>query len=89
MRSSPSSSRSLAHARSTAADWEAVALGGGVAANRLLRERAAALCADRGVHLKLVPPELCTDNAAMIGSAARYAEPIPYPYYLDLDAAAR
>jgi len=69
--------------------WNAVALGGGVAANALLRERAAALCAERDVRLKLVPPELCTDNAAMIGSAARYAEPIAYPHYLDLDAAAR
>jgi N6-L-threonylcarbamoyladenine synthase len=69
--------------------WESVALGGGVAANALLRERAAALCAESGVRLKLVPPELCTDNAAMIGSAARYAEAIAYPDYLDLDAAAR
>jgi len=69
--------------------WEAVALGGGVAANALLRERTAALCAERGVRLKLLPPELCTDNAAMIGSAARFAEPIDYPGYLDLDAAAR
>jgi N6-L-threonylcarbamoyladenine synthase len=71
------------------AGWEAVALGGGVAANALLRERVAALCAGRGVRLKLVSPELCTDNAAMIGSAARYAEPVAYPAYLDLDAAAR
>jgi len=67
----------------------AVALGGGVAANTLLRERAAALCEKRGIRLKLVPPELCTDNAAMIGSAARFADPIAYPDYLDLDAAAR
>ena len=71
------------------AGWEAVALGGGVAANALLRERTAELCAERGVRLKLVSPELCTDNAAMIGSAARHSEPIAYPGYLDLDAAAR
>ncbi len=70
-------------------DWGAVALGGGVAANSLLRERAAELCAERGVRLKLVSPELCTDNAAMIGSAARFAEQIAYPDYLDLDAAPR
>jgi len=69
--------------------WEAVALGGGVAANALLRERTAELCAERGIRLKLVPPELCTDNAAMIGSAARHSEPIAYPGYLGLDAAAR
>jgi len=72
-----------------AGGWEAVALGGGVAANSLLRERAAAICTERGVGLKLVPLELCTDNAAMIGSAARFVEPIGYPDYLSLDAAAR
>jgi N6-L-threonylcarbamoyladenine synthase len=69
-------------------DWEAVALGGGVAANSLLRERTAALCEERGLRLKLVPGELCTDNAAMIASAARFLEPVPYPDYLDWTAAA-
>ncbi len=67
-------------------EWQAVALGGGVAANGPLREAVAALCADRGMELKLVPPELCTDNAAMIGSAARFAEALPYPEYLAYDA---
>jgi N6-L-threonylcarbamoyladenine synthase len=69
-------------------DWEAVALGGGVAANGPLRERAVAISAERGLRLKLVPAELCTDNAAMIASAARYLEPAPYPAYLAWDAAA-
>jgi N6-L-threonylcarbamoyladenine synthase len=33
-----------------------------------------------------VPPiRLCTDNAAMIASAARYVEAMPYPSYLGLD----
>jgi N6-L-threonylcarbamoyladenine synthase len=59
-----------------------LAIGGGVAANRLLRERAAQL----GVPVKIPPRELCTDNAAMIGSAARWVEPIPFPGYLALDA---
>jgi N6-L-threonylcarbamoyladenine synthase len=67
-------------------EWGAVALGGGVAANRPLRAAAAELCERRGVGLKLVPIELCTDNAAMIGSAARYAPSIPYPDYLSYDA---
>jgi N6-L-threonylcarbamoyladenine synthase len=66
--------------------WRAVALGGGVAANDPLREETAALCERRGVELKLVPPRLCTDNAAMIGSAARFAPRIPYPDYLAYDA---
>ena len=70
-------------------EWGAVALGGGVAANALLRERAAQLCDERGVRLKLVASELCTDNAAMIGSAARFTGALAYPDYLDLDAAPR
>ena len=58
-----------------------LAVGGGVAANGPLRERLAAL----GVELDVPPRELCTDNAAMIASAARFVEPLPYPDYLELD----
>jgi N6-L-threonylcarbamoyladenine synthase len=55
-----------------------IAIVGGVAANSELR---AAL-----PEAAAAPIELCTDNAAMIASAARYADPVPYPGYLDLDA---
>jgi N6-L-threonylcarbamoyladenine synthase len=61
---------------------ERLAIGGGVAANGPLRERLATL----GVALGLPPRELCTDNAAMIASAARFAEARPFPAYLALDA---
>jgi tRNA N6-adenosine threonylcarbamoyltransferase len=67
-------------------EWAAIALGGGVAANAELRRRTQALCDEEGLRLKLVPISLCTDNAAMIASAARFNEPIPYPDYLDFDA---
>lgn len=67
-------------------DWPAVALGGGVAANGPLRRAVAGLCAERGITFKEVSPEFCTDNAAMIGSAARFTSPAPYPEYLGLDA---
>jgi tRNA N6-adenosine threonylcarbamoyltransferase len=67
-------------------EWGAVALGGGVAANGPLREAVTEVCEKRGLRLKLVSPELCTDNAAMIGSAARFATPLPYPDYLGYDA---
>ncbi len=67
-------------------DWAAIALGGGVAANAELRDRTQALCDELGLRLKLVPISLCTDNAAMIASAARFTEPIPYPDYLSFDA---
>jgi N6-L-threonylcarbamoyladenine synthase len=57
---------------------ERIAIVGGVAANSALRaalpEAAAAALA------------LCTDNAAMIASAARWTEPVLYPRYLALDA---
>ncbi len=67
-------------------EWEAVALGGGVAANGPLREAVGRVCEEQGVELKLVPMVLCTDNAAMIGSAARFAPRLSYPDYLGYDA---
>jgi N6-L-threonylcarbamoyladenine synthase len=42
---------------------------GGVAANRRLRTRLAALAADAGLVFVAPPPELCTDNGAMIAWA--------------------
>jgi tRNA N6-adenosine threonylcarbamoyltransferase len=57
---------------------ERIAIVGGVAANSELRASLPEATA--------APLELCTDNAAMIASAARYAAPIPYPSYLALDA---
>jgi len=57
---------------------ERIAVVGGVAANSELR---AAL-----PDAAQAPLELCTDNAAMIASAARFIEPIAYPRYLALDA---
>ena len=64
---------------------ERLAIGGGVAANSELRGAVAKL----GVPVWVPPTELCTDNAAMIAGAARFLEPIEYPGYLALDAAAR
>jgi N6-L-threonylcarbamoyladenine synthase len=59
-----------------------LALGGGVAANGELRRRLSGLDA----ALRIPPPVLCTDNAAMIASAARFTRALPYPEYLALDA---
>ncbi|MGX9728934.1 MAG: tRNA (adenosine(37)-N6)-threonylcarbamoyltransferase complex transferase subunit TsaD [Candidatus Electronema sp. VV] len=46
-----------------------VVLGGGVAANRRLRQQMAARCAEEGLACFLPSPAFCTDNAAMIGLA--------------------
>ncbi len=43
-----------------------LAVGGGVAANRLLRDRLSARCAEEGVELAVPPPRLCTDNGVMV-----------------------
>jgi N6-L-threonylcarbamoyladenine synthase len=66
--------------RLEAAGGDRIAVVGGVAANSELR---AAL-----PDAALAPLPLCTDNAAMIASAARYVDPVPYPDYLSLDARA-
>jgi len=47
-----------------------IVLGGGVAANAVLRQRLADGAAARGIPLVVPRPALCTDNAAMIGAAA-------------------
>ena len=60
---------------------ERIAVVGGVAANSELRASLPEAAAP--------PLELCTDNGAMIASAARYAEAIPCPRYLALDAYAQ
>jgi N6-L-threonylcarbamoyladenine synthase len=45
-------------------------LGGGVGANSELRRRVVEVCAEDGVAAVVPSRELCTDNAAMIASAA-------------------
>lgn len=59
-----------------------VAIGGGVAANALLRERLAAL----GCGLSVPAREYCTDNAAMIGLASLAGAPLAGEALLALDA---
>ena len=65
-------------AAAEATGLERIAVVGGVAANSELR---AAL-----PDAAFAPLQLCTDNAAMIASCARFVEALPYPRYLGLDA---
>ena len=75
----PLAGRTLEAASRTGA--KRIAVVGGVAANSELRS---------ALPDAIAPPlELCTDNAAMIASAARYADAVPYPRYLALDAYAQ
>ena len=50
----------------------AVALGGGVAANRALRADLRQRLESQGLQLLVPPPAWCTDNGAMIGAAAGF-----------------
>jgi N6-L-threonylcarbamoyladenine synthase len=65
-------------AAATATGLERIAVVGGVAANSELRKALQ--------DATFAPLALCTDNAAMIASCARFVEACPYPRYLDLDA---
>jgi N6-L-threonylcarbamoyladenine synthase len=66
--------------------YKKLTIGGGVAANSMLRARAAALCEDEGAELYAPPPVYCTDNAAMIACAAYYQFKEQGPTPLDIDA---
>ena len=66
------------HQAATELGAATVAVVGGVAANSELRASLP--------EAVLTPLALCTDNAAMIASAARFVEPVVYPGYLGLDA---
>ena len=67
-------------------DAPAVVVAGGVAANAYLRRTLEKECASIDTRLIVPPPDLCTDNAAMIGAAAPYSTAIAYPEYLSLNA---
>jgi N6-L-threonylcarbamoyladenine synthase len=49
-------------------DAMTVSASGGVSVNSRLREKLTTECDRRGVRLLLAPPQLCTDNAAMIAA---------------------
>jgi len=67
-----------AHEATELTGLERLAVVGGVAANSALREALP--------EARFAPLELCTDNAAMIASAARYGDALESPHYLGLDA---
>src|SRR4051794_21634173 len=70
--------RALVERAQAAAGGRPVAVVGGVAANSELREALAGAA--------FAPLSLCTDNAAMIASAARYRKAEEAPGYLSVDA---
>ncbi|MBL6634526.1 MAG: tRNA (adenosine(37)-N6)-threonylcarbamoyltransferase complex transferase subunit TsaD [Thermoleophilia bacterium] len=66
----------------------AVSIGGGVAANGLLRAQVEGAAAERGLRVAIPDRALCTDNAAMIAAAAAFTLSIPWPDFVGEDAMA-
>jgi N6-L-threonylcarbamoyladenine synthase len=76
--------KAIRAARETGA--RSIVLGGGVAANAVLRDRLAGEADALGVPLLVPRPGLCTDNGAMIGAAATRRFEAGERARLDLDA---
>ena len=66
--------------------YKKFAIAGGVASNSGLREAFENACKERDIEFFLPPPILCTDNAAMIGSAAYFEYISGVRHGLDLNA---
>jgi N6-L-threonylcarbamoyladenine synthase len=61
--------RAIAMFRETHPDADTLVVAGGVAANQFLRGQLENLVEDQGMRLVAPPPDLCTDNGAMIAWA--------------------
>jgi len=70
-------------------DMRTLVLAGGVAANSLLRTRAAQLMEERAGRLLLPPPHLCTDNGAMIAYAGELLARRMFGHGMDMEAIPR
>jgi N6-L-threonylcarbamoyladenine synthase len=78
----------VAKARSAAADVGArgICIGGGVAANSVLRERIEAACSADGLAAFVPSRAMCTDNAAMVAATAWHRFRLDGPTPLDAAA---
>ncbi|HLH46288.1 MAG TPA: tRNA (adenosine(37)-N6)-threonylcarbamoyltransferase complex transferase subunit TsaD [Acidimicrobiales bacterium] len=63
-----------------------ICLGGGVAANSVLRQRINEVCAADGIAAFVPSRAMCTDNAAMVGATAWYRFRVDGPTPLDAAA---
>ena len=70
------------------AEPQSLLIGGGVSANSLLRQRAAAFAASRSMAIRLPEMAYCVDNAAMIAGLGHHLLEAGRHDTLDLEAMA-
>ena len=68
-------------------NYRALVISGGVASSRFIRNRLRQFAVDKGIQLRIPPPEYCTDNGTMVAYTGylRYKSGFTSPFDLNIE----